>query len=138
VYIGVSLTRLKGSCGNSIVAVRNHCGRPCVSSTLCCPDAPGEHTAQLLQGLTTQPANSDSNRDERAINNNAVSQRRLEHTNSYIALLCAQDCKLRRPTINKRCVAGKTKLWGVFWESPASAVNRQIPTSPCCALRAAS
>ena len=42
-------------------------------------------------------------REPRQTNNGAVSQRRLEQTNSYIALLCAQGCKLRRPTTNKCC-----------------------------------
>ena len=43
-------------------------------------------------------------------NNNpgAVFQRLLEKLNSYIALLCAQGCKLRRPT-NSKCCWNKTE-----------------------------
>ncbi len=58
--------------------------------------------AIMYWGVVMEGYNDDNNDD-----NGAVSQSPPEKSNSYIALLCARGCKLRRPTNNKCC--GKNK-----------------------------
>ena len=51
--------------------------------------------------------NGNHNNNNNNNNNGAISQSLLEKWNSYIAFLCAQGCKLRRPTPTG--VVGKIK-----------------------------
>ena len=59
----------------------------------------------------------------------AVSQSPPEKSNSYIALLCARGCKLRRPTNNKCCGKNHWKAQ-CFWTFELESIEKDSVFKP--------